>query len=137
MDKALILRKLAELEQHLERSRQFSGIDVDAYRSDWKTQRIVERLLQIMVEICIDIAGHIISDGKLRMPTGYADAFRVLVDAGVLDASLGDRLERMAKFRNIVVHAYEEIDAAIVVGILSGRLDDFDAFKQAVLRRIR
>jgi len=137
VDKALILRKLAELEQHLERSRQFSGIDVDAYRSDWKTQRIVERLLQIMVEICIDIAGHIISDGKLRMPTGYADAFRVLVEAGVLDASLGDRLERMAKFRNIVVHAYEEIDAAIVVGILSGRLDDFDAFKQAVLRRIK
>jgi len=137
VDKTLILRKLAELEQHLERSRQFSGIDVDAYRSDWKTQRIVERLLQIMVEICIDIAGHIISDGKLRMPTGYADAFRVLVEAGVLDASLGDRLERMAKFRNIVVHAYEEIDAAIVVGILSGRLDDFDAFKQAVLRRIK
>ena len=137
MDKTLILRKLADLEQHLERSRQFSGIDVDAYRSDWKTQRIVERLLQIMVEICIDIAGHIISDAKLRMPTGYADAFRVLVEAGVLDASLGDRLERMAKFRNIVVHAYEEIDAAIVVGILSGRLDDFDAFKQAVLRRIK
>jgi uncharacterized protein YutE (UPF0331/DUF86 family) len=137
VDKTLILRKLAELEQHLERSRQFSGIGVDAYRSDWKTQRIVERLLQIMVEICIDIAGHIISDGKLRTPTGYTDAFRVLVEAGVLDASLGDRLERMAKFRNIVVHAYEEIDAAIVVGILSGRLDDFDAFKQAVLRRIK
>jgi uncharacterized protein YutE (UPF0331/DUF86 family) len=40
---------------------------------DWKTRRIVERTLQIMIELCIDIAGHIISDRRLRVPVSYAN----------------------------------------------------------------
>jgi uncharacterized protein YutE (UPF0331/DUF86 family) len=40
----------------------------------------------------------------------------------------------MAGFRNIVVHHYDKVDAAIVVGLLNKRLKDFEAFKKAVLR---
>ena len=42
-------------------------------------------------------------------------------------------MEKMAKFRNIVVHNYEEIDPSIVVGILSNNLEDFVMFKQSVI----
>ena len=40
----------------------------------------------------------------------------------------------MAKFRNLIVHNYDKIDAEIVVGILKKSLPDFDAFKKAVAK---
>jgi uncharacterized protein YutE (UPF0331/DUF86 family) len=86
------------------------------------------------IETCLDIAGHIVSDRGWRTPEGYADTFRVLAENKALGKGLLPRLERMAGFRNIVVHHYDKVDAAIVVGLLNKRLKDFEAFKKAVLR---
>ena len=57
VDKILILRKLAELDQYLRQVKEYVGISVERYESDWKTQRIVERTLQMMIETCVDITG--------------------------------------------------------------------------------
>jgi uncharacterized protein YutE (UPF0331/DUF86 family) len=39
----------------------------------------------------------------------------------------------MARCRNLIVHRYDRIDAAIIVGILKKNLVDFTRFKDAVL----
>jgi len=137
VDKALIYRKLSELETYLAQINEYSEITSDKYRSDWKAQRIIERTLQMMIETCADIAGHIAADGKMRPPTGYADSFRVLLENRVISPELSGVMEKMAKFRNIVVHQYEQVDAEIVVIILKKHLDDFIQFKDAVLNLFR
>ena len=134
VDKTLLLRKLAELEKHLGQIREFSTVSVEQYSSDWKIQRIVERTLQIMIELCIDIAGHIISDRKLRVPVSYADTFKSLAEAGLITPGALDIMEKMAKFRNIVVHQYEIVDTEIVIMILQKHLNDFLVFRDAVLQ---
>lgn len=133
VDKPLILRKLAELDQYLRQVKEYTRISVEEYQSSWKTQRIIERTLQMMIETCVDIAGHIISDKAFRTPLSYSDAFKVLHENGVLPAILFAKLENMAKFRNVVVHHYDTIDAEIVVGILKRDLDDFVGFQKAIV----
>ena len=134
VDKILIGRKLALIDTYLSQVREFSKISVNEYRENWKTQRIVERTLQILVEECIDIANHIIADEGLRLPVGYADAFQVLMENGVINKRLSPTMEKMAKFRNVVIHQYEKIDPGIVVGILHRNLADFERYKKAILR---
>lgn len=133
VDKNLILRKLTELEEYLHQVSEYSTISVEEYTESWKTQRIVERTLQIMIELCIDIAGHIISDKKLRMPVSYADTFRVLFECRLIAPETYSVMEKMAKFRNIVIHQYEKIDAVIVVMILQKHLSDFLTFRDELL----
>lgn len=133
VDKPLILRKLAEMEGYLTQVREYAGISPEAYLADWKVQRIVERTLQMMIELCVDIANHIISDKGYRIPEGYADTFKVLFEEGILQEDLFKIMEKMTKFRNIVVHHYDKVDEEIVVGILKGHLDDFLPFRDAVL----
>lgn len=133
VDKTLILRKLAELEEYLGQIKEFSAISAEEYSSDWKTRRIVERTLQIMIELCIDIAGHIISDRKLRVPVSYADTFKSLGEAGMITPKIIDIMGKMAKFRNVIVHQYESVDTAIVIIILHKHLDDFLQFRNAIL----
>lgn len=133
VDKTVILRKLSELETYLKQIREFSGLTLQVYKADWRTQRIVERTLQMMIETCADIANHIVSDRGMRAPTGYADTFSVLMENAVIDPGLNTIMERMAKFRNVVVHQYEGVDAEIVIVILTRHLNDFERYRGAIL----
>ncbi len=133
VDRDLLLRKLGDLDQYLGQVSEYRAITFDQYRGDWKTQRIVERTLQMAIEVCADIANHIIADRGLRVPATYAEAFEVLGEAGLLEAAQRDAMIRMSKFRNVIVHAYARLDPAIVVRILREHLEDFTRFKAAVL----
>ena len=137
VDKTLILRKLAELEEYLGQIKEYASITVNRYSKDWKAQRVVERTLQMMIEICADIAGHIISDKGYRVPATYADTFRVLYENGILNKDLFETMEKMAKFRNIIVHHYDKVDTEIVMGILKKDLKDFSAYKDAIINILK
>jgi uncharacterized protein YutE (UPF0331/DUF86 family) len=89
-----------------------------------------------MIELCVDTTSHIISDKGLRIPTSYSDTFKVLKEEKLIDEALYQIMERMAKFRNIVVHRYDRIDETIVIGILRKNLDDFLTYRDAILRII-
>jgi len=134
VDKVLVLRKIASLAEYQKQIGEYSTITVDSYRSDWKIQRIVERTLQMMIELCADIASHVISDNELRTPETYADTFRVLAENGILTPEQLAVMEKMAKFRNIVVHQYETVDAEIVILVLRRHLNDFIQFSDSVIR---
>jgi uncharacterized protein YutE (UPF0331/DUF86 family) len=133
VDKTIIQRKLADLDTYLGQIDQYAGVSLETYRSDWKTQRIIERTLQMMIETCADIANHILSDGGMRAPTSYADTFKALHENAIIGPELSSSMEKMAKFRNVVVHQYEGVDAGIVVTILRTHLADFKRYRDAVL----
>jgi len=137
VDKTLMMRKLSELEEYLGQIREFASIKQEEYSRDWKTQRIIERTLQMMIELTVDISAHLISDKRLRVPTGYADTFKVLFEGGLISQDLYQVLMQMAKFRNVVVHQYDRIDDKIVVDILQNHLGDFLLFRDAVLKILK
>jgi len=133
VDEALILRKLADLSTYVQQISEFRSLSVDKYKSDWKTQRIVDRTLHMMIEMCIDITGHLISDRKLRVPESYADAFRILNENGIVSDDLIEPLVKMSKFRNIIVHQYEKVDPEIVISILQRNIDDLKKFSDEIV----
>jgi len=133
VDKTLILRKLSELDEYYKQIKEFEKITVAQYSADWKIQRIIERTLQMMIETCVDIASHIIADQEYRVPISYTDTFHVLHDEKIVDDKLFNALGKMAKFRNIVVHHYDKVDAEIVIGILRKDLRDFTSYKDAII----
>jgi uncharacterized protein YutE (UPF0331/DUF86 family) len=104
VDRSLLQRKLRDLQRYVREVSEFREIDPAQYRQDWKSQRIVERTLQLAIEVCADVAAHVIADRSLRAPSTYAEAFEVLGEAGLLEPDLRDVLVRMARFRNLVVH---------------------------------
>jgi uncharacterized protein YutE (UPF0331/DUF86 family) len=133
VDKIFVLRKLADIEEYLLQIREYSAISITDYSADWKIQRIIERTLQIMIETCLDISGHIIADQRYRVSDNYADMFRVLRENTIIDEKLFLSLEKMARFRNYVVHHYDKIDPSIVITIIHGNLNDFQKFKEAII----
>lgn len=137
VDETLILRKLSQLEEYVSQIGEYRQVSTQQYREDWKLQRIIERTLQMMIETCVDIASHIISDGKFRIPDSYADSFRVLSEKEIIPDDLCKTMESISKFRNVIVHHYDRVDAEIVVEILREQVDDFNSFKEAVVNWLK
>jgi uncharacterized protein YutE (UPF0331/DUF86 family) len=104
-----------------------------AYMADLRERLQAERALQLSIQICIDIGAHLIAERGLDQPTDYRGVFRSLVDAGVLDAQVGQRLGAAAGLRNLLVHGYADLDDTVVWQAL-GRLDDLRAFAHAAAR---
>jgi uncharacterized protein YutE (UPF0331/DUF86 family) len=134
VDPDLIRRKLAELAEYVSQVSEYRDLTVERYLADWRTQRIVERTLQMAIEVCLDVASHIVADRRLRAPSTYAETFEILVQAGLLSPDLGRVMVEMTGFRNVIIHEYTRIDAEVVIRVLRKHLEDFRRFEAEALR---
>lgn len=89
--------------------------------------------LQVAIESCIDMANHIIASERLRAPRDYSDVFKVLEEEGIIPADFLPELQRMARFRNRLVHLYWEVDAEMIYDILQERLGEFEHYRGLIL----
>ena len=123
VDRDLLRRKLAELSEYVTQVSEYRDLTVERYRAEWKTQRIVERTLQMAIEACLDVASHVLTDRGLRAPSTYAGTFEILVEAGLISPDLG----------RVMIEMTTRIDAAVVIRILRERLEDFRRFETEAL----
>jgi uncharacterized protein YutE (UPF0331/DUF86 family) len=136
VDRDLAFRKIADIDQCLQQLADYQQIDLESYRNDWKTQRIIERTLHLTIEACMDVADHIVADRNLRVPDTGAATFEILAEAGVIEPDLGRALARMVGFRNILVHDYARLDPAIVLRVVRTDISDIRRFRDAIVRVI-
>ena len=108
------------------------AISLAVYTETKMLRRSVERCLQAAVEVCLDIGSRLIAMEGFRYPQDDQDVFKVLAEEKVVSALLLIGLQDFARFRNLIVHDYAKIDDARVYQLLKTRLDDFDAFADAV-----
>jgi uncharacterized protein YutE (UPF0331/DUF86 family) len=133
-DADLISKKLAQVETYLRELR--SQSQPERLTTDIRELRFVEHTLQMAIQAALDVASHIVSDHRLGEPTSNRQLFELLNRHGWIDAALASQLGRMAGFRNILVHAYAEVDPAVVKDVVEHRLGDLDSFVAAVRDRL-
>ena len=63
------------------------------------------------IQIMIDVCCHLVNRFELRPPQSYRDCIEELVKAGYLPPELEEPLIELVKFRNRLVHTYQEIDS--------------------------
>ena len=88
------------------------------------------------VQVVIDVAVAACLHLDLGAPASYAEAFRRLAVAGVIDNALAARLGRAAGFRNVVAHAYDELDMARVFRAAQDGPRDLESFLAALRDRL-
>lgn len=70
----------------------------------------------------------IVAKEQVRAPEDYADCFRILGEMDILKKDFAERLMKMARFRNLLVHLYWQVNNQRIYEILTKELDDFDRF---------
>lgn len=113
-DRAVLAERTMAVDRHLRRvAQRLPASAADMPPATDVSDAVILHLWQA-TQIVIDMAMAACLWLKLGTPASYADAFRLLQKAGVVEATLAGRLVRAAGFRNIVAHAYETLDMARV-----------------------
>jgi len=120
----VVLNKIEVVQRCVHRAREERASAGDAFRSDFSRQDAAVMNVVRACEATIDLANVVVRKRRAGVPNTSADAFRLLVQIGVLEEALGERLARMVGFRNVAVHAYRALDLDIVEHVLQEGLDD-------------
>lgn len=132
LDADILAERSATVQRHLRRVRDRLPDDPARLRpmSD-ATDAVILHLWQA-VQIVIDIAVSACVGLGLGSPPTYADAFRMLGEHEIIDRDLAARLARAAGFRNVLVHAYADLDLARVHDAATNGTADLIAFLATV-----
>jgi len=124
-----LLGTIAEAQAHLRELGQLAEAD---FLADYRNTESAKYLLIVATEAAIDICNHIVARQARRAPQDYADCFGILAELEVIKPDLAQRLKRMARFRNLLVHLYWKVDNRRVYEIARDELGDLDSLRQQV-----
>ena len=102
------------------------------FLADFRNVASAKYLLIVATEAAIDICNHIVARHGGRAPEAYAECFEILSTLGVIDLDLARQLQQMARFRNLLVHLYWQVDNQRIHEIIRGDLADLDEFRHQV-----
>ena len=124
-----LLGNIADAQRRLRELGQLPEAD---FLGDYRNTESAKYLLIVATEAAIDLCNHIVARRGGQAPQDYADCFAILNVLGVIDPNLTERLKRMARFRNLLVHLYWQVDNRRVYQVIRRDLDDLDAFRKQV-----
>jgi uncharacterized protein YutE (UPF0331/DUF86 family) len=130
-----ITYKLGQLDEFLCLLKKISDTPLEQFIMDKLLIGSAKYYLQVSIECCLDVANHIIASERFRAPMDYADSFKVLDENHVVPSEHAIKLQRMAKFRNRLVHMYGEVDNAQVHSFIEKDIKDIEMFRTIVLKR--
>ena len=100
---------------------------------DVAIQDRVERNAELLAQVCIDVALHIVAASGTAAPETYREALRALAPIIDLADDVAARLASAAGLRNLLVHMYLEIDHGRLYDEM-GWIDDTEALAAGVER---
>jgi uncharacterized protein YutE (UPF0331/DUF86 family) len=136
VDRRLIEEKLEGLRRCVARIEARRPETAQALARDPDLQDILALNLTRAVQLCVDVAAHLIAETDAPAPATMGEAFDRLVEMKALEPELAARMKKAVGFRNIAVHNYLAIDWQIVHEIAHKHVDDFRAFAAAVAKTL-
>lgn len=88
----------------------------DVAVADEVLRRAMARSVHEAIESILDACRHVVSAKALGAAETYADFSRILAARGLMKQELSQRIEELAKLRNVLVHPYAEVDYAKLYG---------------------
>lgn len=132
LDADVVRGRCTEIEQALDRLARIRATGRAAFLADPDAKDIACYRLLLAIEAALALCYHVSARRLKRVPDDYAGCFAGLSQAGVIPTDLSSRLQRMARFRNLLVHVYWEVDYNRVFDVLETDVEDLRAFTGAV-----
>ncbi len=133
LDKELINLRIDIIERNLVEIEEITAEGYYHFQTSYRDELAAKQALLESIEACIDISNHIIATLGLRRPTDYKDIFLILGEQDILDRTLSRKMQEMAKFRNVLVHRYINIETERLFHLMKNETDDFKEFIKQIL----
>lgn len=106
--------------------------DRETFMADERNIWAAESCLRRALEALFDLGRHVAVKGFGRGVSEYREIARELASEGVIGPSEAERMERMAGYRNRMVHFYHDVDPTELYSICTEHLDEVEQLAHAI-----
>lgn len=128
-------QKIDSLRNCIQRIDSKKPFSVDDLKSSFDLQDIISINLERAVQVCVDIASHILAERNGPTPTTMAESFILLAQNKIISDATAQDLVKSVGLRNLLVHEYSKIDWNIVATVANSHLDTFRDFAKEILEK--
>lgn len=128
----MVRGRAREIRENLGKIRTYAAQSDADFFADERNLYTVMHMLLICIEAVANICNHLLAKTARKTPASYSECFEGLRELGILDDPLTSRLIQMARFRNILVHRYWQVEPERVLRYARENLGDFEAFLRDV-----
>jgi uncharacterized protein YutE (UPF0331/DUF86 family) len=132
----LLRHRASEIRTNIALLRQVAALPVEEFLVDKDKQDASMFRLLVAIEAAQAICTHLAARIPTKSPDSMGECFEGLRDHGLFEDSLCQNLCQMARFRNLLVHRYWQIDLSLVYNFLNDHLEDLEQYIESVARYI-
>jgi uncharacterized protein YutE (UPF0331/DUF86 family) len=130
----LITEKLIKMKDYLDQLQKFTPSTYDKYVNDLISKYAVERLVQLIVDLALDVNNVILAALKKPPASDYFSSFINLAECRVLDEAFAYQIAPSTGLRNRLIHEYEDINDAIVYKSISQTVQQYTIYIKEINR---
>jgi uncharacterized protein YutE (UPF0331/DUF86 family) len=130
----IVKRKLKKLNSYLNELAFYENITWEKYLDNFQNKRVIERLLQLIVDTAVDINSHTVVDSGSPPPCDSFNSFFEAAKLGMFSSDFAREIAPSTGLRNIIVHEYEQIDDALVYNSIKETLYMYKEYLKYVLK---
>lgn len=135
-DIEVINEKLLKMTQYINELKSAKPSTFEDYRKDTIKRYAIERLIQLIIDLALDINNMILSYMKKPPANDYFNSFIDLIELDVLDYQFAHNIAPSTGLRNRLVHEYEEIDDKIVYESINKVISFFSKYVGVINRKV-
>ncbi len=129
---AVVSSRLAQMSLLLTDLEQLGPVTAEQLRTDRQRRHVVHQVLTQLVQLAVAVNGHLTATVGGTPTTSYRESFDGAVTAGALPAELAQALKPSVGLRNVVVHAYLDVDEAVVAAAVPLAARDYRRYVDSV-----
>jgi uncharacterized protein YutE (UPF0331/DUF86 family) len=132
LNEGLIQKRCQDIEDSLKRLEKIKEVNKDEFLKNRDLQDIASYRLLVAIESVLSLCYHVSAKKLKKAPGEYTECFILLADDEIISRDLSEKLKKMARFRNMLVHMYWKVEYEVVFDILQDSLDDLRHFSNAI-----
>jgi uncharacterized protein YutE (UPF0331/DUF86 family) len=132
IEERVVTDRIGVIDRMLAELRRLPTEDLTAFQEDPRTPAAAESFLRRALEALLDLGRHLLAKGFGQPVDEYAAIADRLGEVGVLMPSEASLLREMARYRNRMVHFYNEITVSELYGIITEELGDFATIRSSI-----
>jgi uncharacterized protein YutE (UPF0331/DUF86 family) len=134
LDDESILSKLATMRRLLRELESMGEFNHERLESHFSDQLVAERVLTAIVDLAAAINTHVAVVELDEAPPDLRTSFRLASRAGLIDKDLADRLAPSTGMRNVLIHAYMDLDIDKFLDAIPMTIEQYGRYVEQVAR---
>ena len=134
INKQMIQAKIKLIQADLSQLKRFEKLSFGQIAGDYDTHKVVERIIELVVNEAIDINQHLIGESKLGEASfDFKESFLLLVKFGVYRKKFAEEISKSVGLRNVLVHQYRKLDEKIFYNSIKDCLKQYTQYCRYIL----